>query len=449
MRGSLLLVALAATSLALCASGCNCGRQTITMTEASLTIPLDELEFGVVAEGTSKGGKFRVENVGRASVNVEVSLADGGSADFALGSVPVSIQAGGFIEVPVIFTPTNPGEDEGAAELNIAGGTEQPLRVRLHGGPIFPSLAFDPDPLDFRPATMQLELKTVQLRSVGTAALTIRSVGVAATGNPQFALVPPALPSRLLPGESLAVRVEYARNGLTTEGLLEVLSDDADGGLRTLRLLPDRAAECSDLIDNDQDGLTDFPADPGCQDAADTDETNAAQCVNGGTQPCGDGGVCGGLRTCVNGAWGACTGGTSCEVDAGVDAGMPDAGPCDVSGLWRVDGGAITYSCSFGLVNIGISRFNFATNVPAAGTMTVAPQQTWSPGSSQFLQGANSSCPSGTLSASTVFSGSCDETYTLTGSFTGPNSFEGTFGMSFSGTCFDCTARSVPVQLLR
>lgn len=40
------------------------------------------------------------------------------------------------------------------------------------------------------------------------------------------------------------------------------------------------AAACSDGQDNDFDGLTDFPNDPGCQSADDTDETTA-QCSDG------------------------------------------------------------------------------------------------------------------------------------------------------------------------
>ncbi len=49
---------------------------------------------------------------------------------------------------------------------------------------------------------------------------------------------------------------------------------------------PPPAAQCSDGIDNDGDGLTDFPADPGCADANDNDEFNAspppvAQCSDG------------------------------------------------------------------------------------------------------------------------------------------------------------------------
>ncbi len=43
------------------------------------------------------------------------------------------------------------------------------------------------------------------------------------------------------------------------------------------------APQCSDGIDNDGDGLTDYPADPGCADANDNDEFNAppAQCSDG------------------------------------------------------------------------------------------------------------------------------------------------------------------------
>jgi hypothetical protein len=48
---------------------------------------------------------------------------------------------------------------------------------------------------------------------------------------------------------------------------------------------PPPVAQCSDSIDNDGDGLIDFPNDPGCANANDNDETNgpppAAQCSDG------------------------------------------------------------------------------------------------------------------------------------------------------------------------
>ena len=56
-------------------------------------------------------------------------------------------------------------------------------------------------------------------------------------------------------------------------------ADCDDGGGQ-----PPPAAQCDDGLDNDGDGLTDFPADPGCTDASDDDETDAppvAQCADG------------------------------------------------------------------------------------------------------------------------------------------------------------------------
>jgi hypothetical protein len=57
---------------------------------------------------------------------------------------------------------------------------------------------------------------------------------------------------------------------------------------------------CSDRVDNDGDGLIDYPADPGCRNIWDRDEYNAPVYV------CGDG-TCNGDETCE-----------TCEVDCGV-----------------------------------------------------------------------------------------------------------------------------------
>jgi hypothetical protein len=540
-------------------SGCNCGRQPVVMkTEASLSLPVEVLDFGVVPEGTSKGAKFRVDNVGRAPVNVTVAFVAGGSSDFTLGAVPAQVDASGFIEVPVIFTPTGAGSDEAFVELEADVGDEPPLRVLVKGGPIFPALTFDPDPLSFAPATMSLERKTALLKSTGTAGLTVRSVGVAANGNPDFSVVPPALPVRLLPGESVGVRVEYARSARRTEGLMEVLSDDADAGLKRLRLLPDPPSVCSNLVDDDNDGLIDYPNDPGCQDATDNDEYNPAQCVTGAVQPCGaqDGGYCAGTRSCTSGLWGMCfdagtpivevcnnvdddcdgqiddgvsracyrfaagtrgvgncrdgletcslgmfTGncvgqvGPSTElcgdaidedcdgvvnngcdggvviVDAGVDAGVPDAGldagvvdagvadagACSPVGVWRIDGGAIQLQCcniipalNYYAVNLNVNQFNISPATSARGQPT-------QPGN--ILQSsATPSCPAGSFTYTRSVVGDCTETYTLTGTFTSANRFEGTYTATFSGPqCVgdalcnneDCLDQSWPIEAYR
>src|SRR5262249_48508290 len=155
-------------------------------------------------------------------------------------------------------------------------------------GPIWPGLDFDPDGgvLAFAPATMALNQKPAVLRSVGGATLHITAVGVNPNGSPDFSVVPPMLPRALRPGEALPVEVDYTKSLRTEEGAREVISDAVDAGLRRLRLIPDPAKVCGDGMDNDGDGLTDFPADPGCTSADDNDEYNPPECVNGAVQPC-------------------------------------------------------------------------------------------------------------------------------------------------------------------
>lgn len=46
-------------------------------------------------------------------------------------------------------------------------------------------------------------------------------------------------------------------------------------------------------------------------------------------------------------------------------------------------------------------------------------------------------CPGGTFSYSRELMGGCTETYTLSGTFTGPNTFVGTYRAEFAGN--DCT----------
>jgi hypothetical protein len=508
------------TAAFLVSSACNCGRPTVTNTMSSIALAGDTLDFGVVVEGTSKGGKFRVDNNGRAPVDITVTLGAGSSADFTLGQVPTTVEAGGFIEVPVVFTPIGPGSDTGTAQVLEKGGMT-PLVVQLKGGPIEPKLDVLPDPVDFRPSTMPQETRMAQLKSVGTSALTINAVGVSATGNPDFSVEGPTMPTRLLPGEFVNARVVYQRSMNIMNGVMEVLSDDVDAGLRRVQLIPDRPTACSDTLDNDGDGAADFPNDPGCQNAQDDDEYNPAQCVNGATRMCGsaDGGFCSGMQSCVNGLWSMCNGANNpmpetcnnvdddCNgvVDNGVtracytgpmltrgigncrdgvevcsqgmfipncmgqvlpaaaevcgngidencngtaDEGCAVDAGCNPNGTFTLDAGRITYSCcdylgtGFLAVDFDMNSFTIQNN---ALLVNGAPNP---PTSLSATTAAT--CPSGTFSYTRTLSGQCNETYTLTGQFVGPNTFVGTFSASYSGSqcqgmiCsnLDCTAQS-------
>jgi hypothetical protein len=221
-----------------------------------------------------------------------------------------------------------------------------------------------------------------------------------------------------------------------------------DAGRRLLELFPDPPTGCTDRVDNDGDGLTDFPQDPGCQDAADETEDNAAQCVNGIMQPC-DIGACAfaGMRTCANSIWGQCMG----TCDAGVpDAGQPDAGQpdagvpdsgtaCSSIGTYAInaDSGVPVYSCceflGSPLVELEIDSFVIQT----VGTVTrPTPNQPGTTLTATMGNGMAAVCPSGSFTHRRVIPGGCEETYTLNGTFVDAKTFVGTYTAEFSGP--DC-----------
>ncbi len=234
--------ALAAVLLALASFGC--GRvQNLSRTETVLSASPDALDFGAVTEGQTKQLALKIENTGRSSVPISLALTADSSPDFSLGELPVRVEAGASFILTVTFTPHGNGEDTGTVAL--ATGEATPMLLALHGGAIAGALSFNPDPLDFKPVSGASATKTVNLQSLGTAAVVVSSITIGAAGSQDFALVPPSLPATILPGASFPVTIEYTRSGNTGEGTLDVVSDEPDGGVRHLRLLPDPALPCN------------------------------------------------------------------------------------------------------------------------------------------------------------------------------------------------------------
>jgi hypothetical protein len=268
----------------------------------------DTLDFGPVQEFTTRQLPLEVRNLGRVSLTVNASVEAG---EFAVDTAALEVAPDATGQVLITFSPLGPGSDTAQLTLTTNDPDQPLLRATLKGGPIFPSLGFEPDPLDFRPANMPLVTRNAVLKNVGLATLRVNAVGVDVTGSPDFSVNPPALPLVLRPGAMAGVEVAYARSPLAQEGRLQADSDEPDAGSRFLRLLPDPVAACADGLDNDGDGLIDFPDDIGCLDANDPDESNPPQCINGASQPCGSAtGVCTqGVRVCANSIWGGCDGG--------------------------------------------------------------------------------------------------------------------------------------------
>jgi hypothetical protein len=102
-------------------------------------------------------------------------------------------------------------------------------------------------------------------------------------------------------------------------------------------------------------------------------------------------------------------------------------GACDPDGTYTASP-SIQYSCCLGLVDIQINQFQFTAD---GAQISSAP---FDPGG---LIGSPTSCPAGAFSNTGSISGGCTETYSLEGSFSDANTWNGTYSVTFTG--LDCT----------
>lgn len=123
-------------------------------------------------------------------------------------------------------------------------------------------------------------------------------------------------------------------------------------------------------------------------------------------------------------------------LDDDCDAEIDEVCDSDYTGSWDLDDDVV-YSCTFGLVSIDFDSVFIEDEYP---DITVAASGSGSqPGT---MRGSFSSATS--WSADRTISGSCDEIYEISGTFTDENTFEATLTASFrgGGACFDCSNQS-------
>jgi hypothetical protein len=144
-----------------------------------------------------------------------------------------------------------------------------------------------------------------------------------------------------------------------------------------------------------------------------------------------------GLESCACFDDGTCNAGLSCDRDenicqglaptsGGDDDGGGDDGPvgCDPTDPSTYSGTSAAYTCGFGLVSFDISSWTFA---PQGVNLSV----TASTSTFGALTGAMPECPGGSFTVSKALAGGCCETYTLSATFTGDDTWEGTFVAQF------------------
>jgi cysteine-rich repeat protein len=139
-----------------------------------------------------------------------------------------------------------------------------------------------------------------------------------------------------------------------------------------------------------------------------------------------------GCTTCGNGTiqnGEACDDGNTTSGDGCSSTCQIEITMCDPDGTYLIQGAPISYSCCFGLVSVNVSSFIFNNNGSVINS---------SPSNPVAMNGNQTTCPSGSFTNQGTLPGGCAETYKLTGSFTGNNTWTGTYEVQFVGPDCGC-----------
>ena len=159
-------------------------------------------------------------------------------------------------------------------------------------------------------------------------------------------------------------------------------------------------AETPDGYDNDGDTFEDCP-DQDCDDSdANINPGHDEECDNG--------------------------------IDDDCDGDYDENCDIDYSGYWDLDD-RIRYSCAYGFVSL---NFTQVFVVDASPDFAISSDSGSQPGT------MTGSLSGDTFSVENTLMGSCDEIYTMEGSFTDENTFTATFTADFVGSCFDCSTQT-------
>ena len=215
---------------------------TLTGTGAVPTGPCDiqvdplGLDFGAVAVGSSKAAQAALSNQGAGDCSVS-SLSVSGSTDFALGgaapAAPFTIPAGASAMIPVVYTPSDTGDDAGTLDIASDDPDSPMLAVNLTGsGAPPPPCDIDVSPLtiDFGAVAIGMTANAMTAATnAGESDCTVHSLEL--SGSEDFAIgsMAPTLPATLVPGEAVDIPVDYTPSDSGDDaGSLQIGSDDPD-----------------------------------------------------------------------------------------------------------------------------------------------------------------------------------------------------------------------------
>jgi len=183
--------------------------------------------FGNVQIGSSSSYSFRLSNTGSKALQITSKSEQGSEFSFGEFPLPVNLQPGASVDLPVIFKPTAEGYSTGVFEL-MSSATDAMLTMHVMGFgqvTVNSKLAVSPATLSFGNVTVGSSASLEATLTASNAAVTISSDG---STSSEF-LLALNLPVTIPAGQSIQVTVQFKPNASgTASGKAGFISNASD-----------------------------------------------------------------------------------------------------------------------------------------------------------------------------------------------------------------------------
>ena len=190
------------------------------------------LADGAVPLGSNASRSTTITNTGTANCTVN-SLAISGTPELALGgaapALPHTLIPGGAVSIPVVYTPTNVGDDAGALAIGSSDPDQPGISVSLSGSGVQTS-----QQCDVQVSPLSLNFGNLAQGSNAVLSTTVKNAGTApcnvtrqlGAGSSDFALTQ-AEPLVIAAGQSATLSVRYTPSNVGSDsGSVQIGSND-------------------------------------------------------------------------------------------------------------------------------------------------------------------------------------------------------------------------------
>jgi hypothetical protein len=177
--------------------------------QPTLSISTTNVAFGSVPVGSTNTVSVFVTNVGTVPATVTSISPASGNLRFDDEFVPTHfiLSPGDMVEIPVIYTPSDRGDDSGTLTIN-SDDPNSPLRATLSGTGLQCNVSVALASIDFHTVAIgRTNSVTLSITNSGNTNCVVESLEIIGSGR--FELVAPATPFVIGPETNVDVQVEY------------------------------------------------------------------------------------------------------------------------------------------------------------------------------------------------------------------------------------------------